>query len=182
MNRKTFTNRRRNAGFGILEIMITLSIVLVLVAIVVAVSSGVRADGNASKLQTQVLQISNQASTLANGGSFSGMTLDLLVDAEKIPNSWVVETNGNSVVRNPFGGDITMEESNGSRLDLIATQIPTGICTTVASNTIGAFTEVHVDGTAIASNATPAAIAGACSNDGEAVTMTFRMGREIIQG
>ncbi|MCD9046770.1 hypothetical protein [Luteimonas sp. MHLX1A] len=175
MTRKTYAPRRRNVGFGLIELMITLGIGLALVAIAVAVSSGVRADSNASKMQTQVLQISSQATTMANGGAFDGMTLATLIRAEKIPNSWIVDNDGTQTVRNPFGGDITLD-ADGGRLDVISTNVPAGVCTTVVNNTMGSFSQILVGTEQIETDATPAEIANACADSGAPVQMTFRTG------
>lgn len=150
MTRKTYNTRRKNTGFGLVELMIALGIGLVVVAVAVSVGASVRADSNASKLQTQVLQISSQATALANGGSYDGMTMATLIRGEKLPSGWVVGEGESQVVRNPFGGEIVMRESSGV-LEILTTQVPSGICTTVVNNLSSNFPQIAVGSTVIES-------------------------------
>ncbi len=156
-------SRRNQAGLTLIELMIGIAIVLLITAVTVAIAANVRSDQKTSELHTQIVQISSSLSGLAPNGDYTGITEKTLIDAGKVPASWIVGTGESAKLMASFGGPITVAAGTGTGLNITVSDVPSSACASVLTNVQQNFTKLTVGSTEVTTR-TPAAFATACAN------------------
>lgn len=168
--------RKSQAGLSLIELMIALGIAMVVAAIALGLAAQVRTDNKVSQLQTQLIHVSTQAQSLSSGSSYAGITEDTLIDAKKVPDSWIVDNAGTDVIRHAFNGDITVLGA-ADGLTITAAKVPANACATLVNNTRSNFRDVTIGTTKVdGKTATPGSIATTCSTEsatGDVVDLVF---------
>lgn len=165
---KSINTLRKQKGITLIEVIVAFAIILVVAGVTVGLITQAQASSRISQVQSQVQMVSAQATSMASNGSYNGITIGVLADAEKIPATQVEGTGATRTMRTPFATDITL--TNGA---ITVASVPTSACASLADNLSGLFFNVVVGSTTLTQASDAAARATACA--GGSQTMVFNI-------
>ncbi|TXI77594.1 MAG: hypothetical protein E6Q44_13330 [Flavobacteriales bacterium] len=179
IRRPSRTSAYHQRGLSLIELSLGLLIAAVVIGFGIKAFNYVMADTRAQDAQRALLQIVAGAKALKSNNAYTGITAQVLIDANKAPEDLVQGTT----ISNPFSGTFTVAafSANGgtdNAVKVCANQVPRSECASLVNNTGPSMARVIVGADCNATttvlrdrigttpvNPTPATIATACAND-----------------
>jgi Tfp pilus assembly protein PilW len=155
MKQLNIRRKKNQRGVTLLEIGLGLVIALVLFGILFQVFTSTSQSQQADQAQKSLLALVTGAKSLAQGGRYTGLTTQVLIDSGKVPDGLA---DGNTI-NNPFGGQFQVAAANvaggtNNAVAICVTNVGRSECNSLVNGSAGAFGRIGVGTGAITCSGT----------------------------
>lgn len=179
--------KKHTLGFSLIELLLVLGVLAILLTAAFVVYPKVRDDSLTGRV------VNNSVATAANvthlfHHSYSGLTNTTAINARLVPERMVLDRSS-SALASEWGGNVTVSSAglNNKGWRMVYEDVPSSICTQMATRLSAHFTSVAINGQVIKDSSSPTAdpgvVALACEEANVvALGMGSLTGAELMAG
>lgn len=139
-------------GFSLLEVGLAIIIALIVAAIALVSYNAISRDQQAENAQKTLLALVSGAKSLGQGGRFTGLTTQVMIDSGKVPDGLA----DGAVINNPFGGRFEVAATgvaggSNNAVAVCVTNVGRSECNSMVNGSSGAFGRIGVAQGSVAS-------------------------------